>query len=598
MLSPKLIPTPLLGPDDRPAIPLNSRPPNLRFRVVYLLAHGLWLLARVLALWTVGRLTEDRLGDLLRQFCQRMGVLWIKVGQLISMRADLAPPGVRAQLSRLLDRVHGFPGEVAVELIEAELGGPLDRWFTDFDRTPLAAASIAQVHKARLRDLGVWVAVKVRRPEAVAVSTRDMALIRLLVRLLEWLRFKPEGRWRDMLWELEEAVLEELDYRYEAANMRRMKKNLRHHGIHVPQVFGRCSTPALLVMEFIHGVLMSDYLLAARADPARLAAWREANNVRPATVARRLVHSLFRQTFEENLFHGDLHPGNIVLLRDSRVAFLDFGSLGSMERDLTRKVDQYMRALGSRQYAKMADLFFLFSPSLPPTSLAECKAEMIRRLQAWDLRIRVPDLPFREKSFNGIQDELMLYAAAHGVAPVWSFFRLTRAMATMDASLSELIPEANFRQLVVTYYRGRAGRARRQAAALLRGSAANVEDWLELQDRVLDDMRFRGTIVRRAAQVFEGTTSKIGLFFSRQFARAANLLLATTWALLAVALLQHQRAVTERLLPASAVRALDRLPPLDLQVWVLLLGALLYGWRQLAVLSRRFREQDVGTGED
>jgi ubiquinone biosynthesis protein len=345
-------------------------------------------------------------------------------------------------------------------------------------------------------------------------------------------------------------------------------------------------------------VLMSDYLHVARIDPLRLTAWREENNVEPARVARQLVHSLFRQTFEDNLFHGDLHPGNIVLLRDSRIAFLDFGSLGSMERDLTRNVDLYIQSLGRREYSKMVDVFFLFSPSLPPSNLDECKNEMVRRLQAWDLRCRVPELPYNDKSFNSIQDELVVFASiTYGVAPVWAFFRLTRAITTMDASLRELIPEANFHRLVNSYYRKRLARTRDRLAARLRQGGRNLRDWLALQDRVVDDARFRGGIVRRAAQVFERTTSKIALFFARLFGRLAHLFLAALVVLSLTFFLQHERAIAVSFLPDGLVALLDDIPLLDIQVWVLLLGVLVYGWSRLTRLSKRFREHDVDAGE-
>jgi ubiquinone biosynthesis protein len=595
MLNRKLIPTPLIPTANRAPIRIRQQPPRAHFRTAYLVVHVLWLLARIFWFRALRGLTDDRLGNLLRDFCERMGVLWIKLGQLLSMRADLAPLGVRAQLAKLLDQVEGFPAETAVRLIEAELGGPLDRYFSAFDRTCLAAASIGQVHKARLRQ-GGWVVIKVRRPDVLQICARDMAFVHFVVRCLEWLRFKPQGRWAEMVWELQEVMLEELDYRFEATNLRRMKKNLRRHGIYVPRVFGRYSSSSILVMELIQGVLMSDYLQAARLDPLGLVGWREANNVEPAKVARRLVHSLFRQTFEENLFHGDLHPGNIVLLRDSRVAFLDFGSLGSMERDLTRNVDLYLQALGARQYSKMVDISFLFSPSLPLDSLAECKNEMVRRLQAWDLRCRVPGLPYTEKSFNAIQDELMLFASAYGVAPVWTFLRMTRAMTTMDASLRELIPESDFHALVNSYYRGRVGRIRRQLLARLRERGRILRDWFELQGRLLDDMRFRSGIVRRAALVFEHTSSKITLFFSRIFAQLAALLLVIGLLLLLTLLLQQDRA---RLgfLPAWAIAALDHVPHLDAQVWGLVFALLFYARNRIALLSRRFRVQDVEAGD-
>jgi ubiquinone biosynthesis protein len=591
MLSEKLIPTPLIRPGDRPPIPTDGRPLQVRFRLLRLFLQGFWLLLRILWLKLVGKLTEERLGDLLREFCQRMGVLWIKLGQLLSMRADLAPPGVRARLASLLDRVQGFPVEEAIRLVEKELGAPLECYFSHFERRTLAAASIAQVHKARLRDEGAWVVIKVRRPDAREISERDLLFLRFLIRCFEWIRFMPQARWRDMLWEIEEAMLEELDFRFEGANLRRMKRNLRRHGIYVPTFFGRYSTDAVLTMEFIEGVLMSDYLQVARRDPDRLEVWREENGVQPDRVARRLVHSFFRQTFEDKLFHSDLHPGNIVLLRNSRIAFLDFGSLGTMERDLLRNVDFYLQALAERQYSKMVDIYFLFAHSLPATNLSECKNEMIRRLQAWDLRCRVPGLPFSQKSFNAIQEQLMTFASTYGISPVWTFFRLTRAMTTMDASLGELIPEVNFHELVKSYYRGRFARTRDELVSRLR-EGPNLHNWFELQDRFQDDVRFRSGIVRRAGQVFERTTSHIAMFFSHMFGQTANLLLLIGLVLLVTLLVQYDRSWVAPLMPAALLETLERVPLLDTQVWILIFGVLLYSWRRLAVLAARFREQE------
>jgi ubiquinone biosynthesis protein len=596
MLATEMIPTPLIVRGERPPLVIEERPPSARFRALYLTVGALAMIARILWRRLLRRLDEDSLGDLLRDYCQRMGVLWIKVGQLISMRADLAPPGVRAQLARLQDRVHGFPAEVAVRLVEQELGEPLDRCFRHFQREPLAAASIAQVHRAQLAD-GTWVAVKVRRPEVQRIFARDISMARILIRFLEWVGFRPEARWTDVLWELDEAMREELDYRFEATNMQRMKKTLSRHGIYVPDVFGAYSTSGVLTMEFIQGVLMSDYLQMARKDPLRLIAWREENGVRPERVARYMTHSSLRQMLEDNLFHGDLHPGNIVLLRDSRIAFLDFGSLGSMERDMTRKCDLYMQALGSRRYSKAVDIYFLFSQGLPPISLADCKTEMIRRLQAWDVRNRVQELPFEEKSFNSIQDDLVMLGAEYGVSPVWSFFRMTRAMTTMDASMRELVPRVNFHAMVTGYFRGRVRRIRSQLWSVALKRMPSLRDWRDVQHQLLDDVTFRGTIVRRAAEVFESTSSKFAQFFSHLFSQTARLLLLAGAGLAAVWLTQVEQRWFTSVLPHGLVEAMSRVPRADPQVWMLIFGAILYLHRRMAVLSKRFAEQDVQGSE-
>ena len=296
-------------------------------------------------------------------------------------------------------------------------------------------------------------------------------------------------------------------------------------------------------MEFVRGVLMSDYLSMSATDPRRAAAWRAENNMRPALVARRLFHSFLRQVFEDNFFHSDLHPGNIVLLRDSRIAFLDFGSLGTMERDFGRKVDMYIEAMSRREYAKMVDIYFLFSDSLPDVDLSECKNHMVHLLQSWGTRTRVSGLPYRQKSFNVIQDEFVFFAARYGVSPVWAFFRMTRAMTTMDASLRELIPDAEVPALVAAYYRAaRPPHGGSVGAGGALSSPPNLQEWAELPNRAMESTMFAVDIVRRHAAMVEGTTSHFAQFFARIFGNVARGIFVLVLGLLALALWQHLAA--------------------------------------------------------
>jgi hypothetical protein len=267
-----------------------------------------------------------------------------------------------------------------------------------------------------------------------------------------------------------------------------------------------------------------------------------------------------------------------------------------MERDLTRNVELYIQSLGGRQYSRMVDIFFLFSASLPASSLAECKNEMVRRLQAWDLRCQVPGLPYPEKSFNAIQDELVFFASNYGVSPVWTFFRMTRALTTMDASLRELIPEADFHDLINSYQQRRMARIREKAPRKLIESAQNFRAWFELQDRLLDDMRFRSGIVRRAAQVFERTTSNVSLFFSRMAAQLGTGVLIAAAVLFVIFLYQMHPESIGPWLPAEPTAVAAAMPPLDWQVWLVLFGILAHASWGLLGLSRRLSEQDVEHG--
>src|SRR6516165_2556839 len=177
--------------------------------------------------------------------------------------------------------------------------------------------------------------------------------------------FVPDLRWEEMLWELDQIVAEEIDYRFEASNMRRMRKSLWPHRVYVPKVFPSYCTKQVLVTEFIDGVLMTDYIRMLGDDPQRCAAWCAENKIRPRLVARRLYNSLLRQLLEDNLFHGDPHPGNIMLLRNSRIALIDFGTVGSMEREYHQKFGLLFKAMAGQDYAKSADLLLLLSGALP-----------------------------------------------------------------------------------------------------------------------------------------------------------------------------------------------------------------------------------------
>src|SRR5262249_10158814 len=153
------------------------------------------------------------------------------------------------ELARLQNRAHGFPVRYVHSIIEEDLGAPIDTIFSEFDDESLAAASVGQVHRARLRDKGIEVVIKVQRPNVRASSEADLRFLRLYIKFLELSRLFPHFRWSEMYAELEGAILEELDYRQEATSLRRMRKNLRAHKIYVPKVYPRFCTARVLVME-------------------------------------------------------------------------------------------------------------------------------------------------------------------------------------------------------------------------------------------------------------------------------------------------------------------------------------------------------------
>ncbi|MCK5056734.1 MAG: AarF/ABC1/UbiB kinase family protein [Candidatus Aminicenantes bacterium] len=591
MLHKKWTPTPLILPEERRDIPIVTRDTIPRLRRLRGVLRLTGLILKFIFLKIIRKFDAGRMGRIIGDYCQKMGVLWIKLGQLLSMRSDIFPPELCTALSRLQERAEGFSPRVAREIIERELGVPLETYFSEFEEKPCAAASIAQVHRARLKKEKTWVAIKVRRPEIDRIFTRDMSVIRGLFRALQRFAIMPYMRWGDMLWELEQVFTEELDYRYEIYNQMRLRKSLARHNIYVPRVFQRYCTRQILVMEFVEAVSMTDYLNLLKSDPARVDQWLAENKIDSKTVGKRLLHSYLRQVLEDNLFHADLHPGNIFLLRENRIALLDFGSIGSSEGDMLRKYKLFLEALSSGQYSKAIDVFLLIMPDLPPTNLTILKEELQRRLHTWGSRCKVPEIPYKEKSTSTIFDEVTRVLAKYGVTINWAFFKVLRGWMTMDTSLRELIPTTNLMYLMQAYTRR--GRIREFKKVLFHLPA----DFLRLQNLV-DVPReyaelaiYRGAMVRRLAQVFEGATTRFSRLAALFFGLGSAFFFFISALFGFVFLFQHTSVINlTRDNPLREI--LSKIPLLDTQIWFLLLAFMLYGCISLALLARRFRKQE------
>src|SRR5262249_54976209 len=204
----------------------------------------------------------------------------------------------------------------------------------------------------------------------------------------------PYLQWDTFAWELEQIVREEVDYRFEATNTRRMRRTLAPHGIYAPRVYDRYSTRRVLTTEFIHGALMADYITLAMVSPARAAAWCAENGIDAPRLARVLNHSLLRQIFEDNLFHGDLHPGNILLLRDNRIALLDFGTVSSTEREYLEQFRLASRAFATRNYAAAVDLTVRMCGIPPAIDLEPLRRDLMQAIHAWARGTDVTTLPY------------------------------------------------------------------------------------------------------------------------------------------------------------------------------------------------------------
>lgn len=304
------------------------------FRFLYYLAPWNWI-------------PRDRgpRGVRIRRALEDLGPIYVKFGQIMSTRRDLLPDDIALELARLQDHVPPFPGSQARAAIEAAQGVPVEEIFRNFDETPLASASIAQVHTAQLKD-GTNVVIKVLRPNIRQLITRDVNLLHTIADLAE--RYWKDGRRlrpREVISEFEKILYDELDLLREAANASQLKRNFSSTDVlYVPEVYWPYCRPEVMVMERIHGIQISD------VDALR------ANNIDLKTLSERGVEIFFTQVFRHNFFHADMHPGNLFVGTDGRYMAVDFGIMGTLNPVDQRYLAENFLAFFNRDYRRVAEL--------------------------------------------------------------------------------------------------------------------------------------------------------------------------------------------------------------------------------------------------
>ncbi|MGC2462444.1 MAG: ubiquinone biosynthesis regulatory protein kinase UbiB [Steroidobacteraceae bacterium] len=303
-----------------------------------------------ISLWTWFQRGSDLTrGARLRLALIELGPIFVKFGQALSTRRDLLPADIADELAKLQDKVPPFPGAVARAMIERSYGEPLETRLRAFEETPLAAASIAQVHAAKLAD-GRDVIVKVLRPGMKATIELDLEVLYTIAGMAErwWAqsrRLKP----LEIVREYEKTVLDELDLMREAANASQLKRNFAGSLLlYVPEVYWDHCRQDVLVMERIHGIPIGDIArLRERGTDFR-------------RLAENGVEIFFTQVFRHNFFHADMHPGNIFVLLDDpawpRYAAVDFGIVGTLDLRDQRYLAENFLAVFDRDYRRVATL--------------------------------------------------------------------------------------------------------------------------------------------------------------------------------------------------------------------------------------------------
>ncbi|HST28961.1 MAG TPA: ubiquinone biosynthesis regulatory protein kinase UbiB [Rudaea sp.] len=372
-------------------------------------------------------------GARLRLALIELGPIFVKAGQILSTRRDLLPGDIADELALLQDRVPPFPGAQARAMVEAALGAPVATLYKSFDETPLASASIAQVHAAQLPN-GSDVVVKVLRPRIHEQIAADVALLRALGELAQrWHPAADKIRPRDIVAEIETTLTNELDLQREGANASLLLRNFAvGDDLVVPEVFWPLSKESVLTLERVRGIPVDDLAALDAAGIDRIA------------LAEKGVRLFYTQVFRDNFFHADAHPGNIWVdatrRENPRFIALDFGIMGSLpERDQFWLAENFM-AMFERDYRRIAQLHIAagwipasarvdeleaavrtvcepyFTRPLAEISLAEVVAKLFSVARRYQLTLQ-PQLILLQKTLLNIEG---IGRALHPQIDIWA----------------------------------------------------------------------------------------------------------------------------------------------------------------------------------
>ena len=290
-------------------------------------------------------------------FLKFAGPSFVKLGQILSVRPDLAGEEMAIILSSFQDRLPPFPQSIVKEILTREFGPQAENFFAEFNFTPVASASIAQVHKAKLKD-GADVAVKILRPQIAKIMNRDIRTLRLLIKIISCFSKYLAKSFLDVANLLKQVSRDELDLLQEAANASRLKEDLQGlEGFYVPKIFWKDSTSKVLVLEWLNGIPFSNSKAIAESTFDK------------KQIAKNFVISYFEQVYNHGFFHADMHPGNLFLLRNGDIGVVDFGIMGKIDKKTRIAIAEILIGFLQRDYKRVAEIHIEIGLVPPRTNI-------------------------------------------------------------------------------------------------------------------------------------------------------------------------------------------------------------------------------------
>jgi ubiquinone biosynthesis protein len=385
-----------------------------------------------------------------RRALEDLGLTYLKLGQFLALRFDILPPAICEELNRLLESVPPMPASVSRPIVETELGGPLEVFFTQFNMEPIAAASVAQVHRAIARD-GTVVAVKIQRSGLEPIFKADIRNLRRLARIVDALGLFGRLSLEGMVREFADWTLRELDFRIEGSTAEHLAKTAEHFVI-IPRILWRLTTRKVLTMEYVEGLSASQLSnLLAKGGMKLLSS--KLPHFDMQTSLQRFTDACLFQLFVDGFFHGDPHPGNIMFRDDNLVAFLDFGIFGSLT-DSEREI-----LAGQIECLAIGDInrsFRYYSQQLLPTEGTDFnnfRKEALEVLRRWYHNSTNPHASIQERHLARFTAEMIEVSRRNKLRYGLNYLLFWRALNNLNATLWLVAPDFDLMGHLRSFFR-------------------------------------------------------------------------------------------------------------------------------------------------